>query len=151
MMKILRLMLIGLVMIGCESGSKDWTVDTPTFQDFKTSGSCNLSSKQRKPNFLNTDFSIAEKKEIREEYLAPDNYLNCRYSSSTNGGQDDVWRHIVINTQSGEIIGELHSQSGITFSKQSALIILNPPGDIEGQKGTIEYWIIEADNLKRIK
>ena len=150
-MKISMLMLTALVMMGCESANKDWTVDTPTFQDFKTSGPCKLSSKQRKPNFLDTDFSIAEKKEIREEYLAPDNYLNCRYSSSTISGQDDVWRHIVINTQSGEIIGELHSQSGITFSKQSALIILNPPDGIEDQKGTIEYWIIEEDHLKRIK
>lgn len=144
-------MITALILIGCESGNKDWEVDTPTFQDFKAIGSCKLGTTQRKPSFENTDFSIAEKKEIREEYLAPDNFLNCKYSSSTISGNDDRWRHIVMNTESGEIIGELHSQNGISFSKQSALIIINPPGDVEVQTESIEYWVLEGDHLKRIK
>ena len=56
-----------------------------------------------------------------------------------------------MNTESGEIIGELHSQNGISFSKQSNLIIINPPGDVEVQPESIEYWILEGDELKRIK
>src|SRR5690554_292380 len=150
MTRLLLMMLVMPIMLGCENDKTDWSTVTPTFEDFKISGKCNLRTKKRKLDFSNLDFTREEQKEIREEYLAPHNYLNCRYSSSTLVGPDETWRHIVINTQSGEIIGELQSLSGITFSKQSALIILNPPGGIEEPKGTIEYWIIENDELKRI-
>lgn len=140
-----------LLILGCSTDDKDWEIETPTFEDFKTSSYCNVTSVQTRPNLRNTDFSLEEKKEIREEYLAPDNYMNCIYSTATIGGHNDVWRHIIINTQSGEIIGELESNIGITFSKQSALIILNPISGAEEHTEVTQYWIIEGDELKRIK
>lgn len=150
-MKKSMLIFTTLIMLSCSSDRRDWTNATPTFEDFKTSSFCVLSSAQTRPNFMNTEFSVAEKQEIKKQYLGTSNSIHCIYSTATLSASTNGWRHIVINTQRGDIIGELPSANGIIYAKRSALIISDPSDDPKEVNSISQYWRIEEDQLKRIK
>lgn len=145
------LILTSLIIISCGTDDRNWTSVTPTFEDFKISSSCNVTSAQTQPNLINMDYSIEDKKEIMELYLKPENDLNCNYSVASIRKSSVEWLHVFMNTQSGDVIGQLKSSSGILYSKESALIIVDPLNDTGAPSELTAYWIIENDQLKKIK
>lgn len=145
------LILTTMIILSCGSDDRNWTSITPTFEDFKISPFCNVTSAQSKPNLINVDYSMEEKAEIDEQYLKPENDLNCNYSVASISKSSVEWLHVFMNTQSGELIGKLKSSSGILYSKESALIIVDPLNDTGLHSEITAYWIIKNDQLKKIK
>jgi hypothetical protein len=151
-MKKLTLILIIPFLFSCSSTDKrDWTNDIPTFEDFKTTSFCNLTAAETRPKLLNTEFNLNEKNKIREGYLQPDNYFHCEYSIASFEKDNGEWTHVVIYAPSGQIVGKLNSINGILFSKASSLIIVNPTDASGNTDSNSEFWILEENELKKIK
>jgi hypothetical protein len=153
MMKIQAILLTTLLLIGCadrtDSSSTEHT--NPTFEQFKSSVFCIVTSAQTRPNFTSTSFSIEERQKIREQYLQPDNYFNCKYSIASFQGENQKWSHVIVDTQTGKISEQIVGTNGILYSKKSSLIIVNP-SDAQGTPSdSTEYWTMDNDELKRVE
>ena len=144
------LTLIILMLFSC-SEKKNWNNMTPTFDDFSVSKFCNLSVAESNPKFSDTNLTIEERKEIRKQYLQPNSIYNCEYSIISIQQNDESWKIYIFSARNGKFIGQLKSEIGILFSKQSSLIIIDP-ADENGTPGEkTEYWITENDELQKIK
>ena len=143
-------MLIILILTSC-SEKKNWNNSTPTFNDFSVSSFCNLSVAASNPKFSETNLTIEDRKEIRKQYLQPNTIYNCEYSIVSIQQNDESWKIYIFSARNGEFIGQLKSEIGILFSKESSLIIIDPD-DENGTPGVkTEYWIVENNKLRKIK
>lgn len=139
-------------MTSCSNnGNRNWTNETPEFEDFKTTSFCNVTAVETRPKLLNTEYSINEKKKIRDGYLKPDAYFHCEYSIASFEKENEEWTHVIIHAPSGQVKGELTSKIGILFSKGSSLIIVNPTDSNGKTDNDSEFWVLEENELKRIK
>lgn len=151
-MKKLFLIFATIVLNSCSnSENKDWTVKTPKFEDFKTTSFCKLTAVESRPNLLNTQFSIEEKNKIKERYLNKESFFNCEYSISSFKNEKNDWVHVIVHAPSGNLIGSLTSNNGILYSKASSLIIKNPIDKKGNTDENSEFWVVEENELKKIK
>ena len=64
---------------------------------------------------------------------------------------DESWKIYIFSARNGEFIGQLKSEIGILFSKESSLIIIDPDDENGTPSVKTEYWIVENNKLRKIK
>ncbi len=144
------LLLIILTLLSC-SEKKNWNNSTPTFDDFSVNNFCNLNVAATNPRFSNLNLSIKEKKEIRKQYLIPESIYNCEYSIVSIQQEDKSWISYIFSARNGRYINQLKSEIGISYSKLSSLIIVNPVNEKSVPRNKTSYWIMENNELRQIK
>ncbi len=150
-MKKTLLLLITLLSLSCsEKPKKDWKTETPTFNDFETSGFCDMSFRSTNPNFENSNIDTKYKAEVIRQFKKTENYYNCNYIITPIHKADKEWELHIFNAYNGEFVQSLKHQYGAELTIESSLIILDGMDDGTFDELT-QFWIMENDKMIRIK
>jgi len=151
-MKKTILILILITTFSCnEKPKNDWKTETPTFELLESKGDCNMNVITGNLNLLETNLSIYEKREIREQFKGKTNWFNCEYEIFAIKQSDQSWKMLIFSMRSGDMITSFTANIGILFRKESSLIIIDSIDDTGTPDESTEYWNMENDKFSRIK
>jgi hypothetical protein len=145
-MKNATLLTLCVLFLGC-GNSNDYRNNDPTFKDFEKSW-CHMTSASTYPNLSSTNLTADQKNDLKAKWLSEDRYFNCDNYILTVDCGAGCQRNLILNAVSGDLIGEINSTNGISFTKESSLIVINASSDPNSKT---EFWNVSDNQLLKIK
>jgi hypothetical protein len=107
-----------------------------------------MTSASTYPDLSTTNVTADQKNDLKAKWLSEDKYFNCDNYILTVDCGTNCQTNLILNAVSGDLIGEINSTNGISFTKESSLIVVNASSDQNSKK---EFWHVSDNQLLKIK